>query len=187
MTGEGHLPLAVITVGLNGPRGPREEVSSSPSASYGLAADANNVYWTTFSDPMQILSAPLMPIQSWVAPKVLAESAGPGGNIAIDSHSVYWVADGTVMKVPLEGGEATPLASAASSMFLSGIAVDGANVYWSSADRILKVSVDGGTPEVLVTGQDAPASVIVDDTSVYWANVGNPTGNHGSVSRLTPK
>ncbi|HET7538509.1 MAG TPA: hypothetical protein VFK05_01510 [Polyangiaceae bacterium] len=184
--GSGTAPLSIVGVGLSG--GATLPIASTPHASYGLATDADNVYWTTFSDPMSILKAPLVPSSAELAaPTVLATSPGPGGNIAVDAHNVYWVAHGTVMKVPVGGGTATPLASASPSGFIPGIAVDGTYVYWSTADGILKVSVDGGTPEVLVSGLDTPSCIALDETSVYFAIMGTPPGQHGTIARLWPK
>lgn len=173
----------ILSVSFDG--GPTELLTPNEHASYGVAADAHRVYWTTFSDPMSILTVPLD--GGARATQVLATSPGVGGGIAIDAHNVYWVAQGAVMKAPIGGGAPTQIASSAPPGFISGIAVDGTSVYWSTADSIMKVSVDGGPPEILATGQDVPSAVAVDETSVYWTNVGNPTGIRGSISRLTPK
>jgi hypothetical protein len=181
--GTGALDGVGGILGLPFVGGPTVSLGANDDESYGLAADAESVYWTTFSEPMSIRSLPL----AGGSPVTLATSPGPGGAIALDAHNVYWIARGAVMKMSLNGGTPTQLASDSPTGFLSGIAVDGGNVYWSTADSIMKVSVDGGTPVVLVTGQDVPSAVAVDDTSVYWANVGNPTGIHGTISRLTPR
>ncbi len=181
--GMGSIGDAGAVLGLNfGGEGP-VSLTRASDESYGLAADADSVYWSTFSDPMSIRSVPV----AGGEPTTLATSPGPGGAIALDAHSVYWVAKGAVMKVPRKGGAADQLASDSAPGFISGIAVDGSNVYWSTADSILKVSVDGGSPEVLVTGLGVPSAVAVDDASVYFATVGNPTGNRGAIYRLTPK
>jgi hypothetical protein len=70
------------------------------------------------------------------------------------------------------------------------IAVDGANIYWIASEptdgatsSVLKVPVGGGSVTTLASMQptvDAPLSVAVDETSVYWA-----TSN--GVMKLTPK
>jgi hypothetical protein len=182
------MTFGVVSIGLNG--GALVSVASEPPASfasYGLAADANNVYWSTFSNPMSIHSAPAVPGDTPATPTVLATSTGPGGNIAIDAHSVYWVAGGTVLKVPLGGGATSVLATAPAPGFMSGIAVDGTSVYWSAAHSIMKVSVDGGTPEELASGLDTPSTLALDDTSVYFATVGNPDRKEGAIYKLTPK
>lgn len=176
----------LVSVGLSG--GSTVSLTTDSVLSYGVAVDADHVYWSTYGENPSIRSAPIAKDDSSEPgeSKLLATSSGRGGSIAIDVHNVYWVADGLVMKVPLGGGGATALASGTPCQFISGIAVDGESVYWSTANAIMKVSVDGGVAEELVSGLDSPAAVAVDDTSVYWANLGTSTRN-GTIMKLTPK
>jgi hypothetical protein len=37
---------------------------------------------------------------------------------------------------------------------------------------VLRAPKGGGTPEVLASGQQSPAGLRIDATSVYWSNVG---------------
>ena len=100
------------------------------------------------------------------------------------------------MKIPVDGGSATTLAS--NQSFIGDIAVDSTNVYWTvrnepltTADTavgaVMKVSLDGGTPTTLASAQFAPIDLAVDDTNVYWLAGGNlmktPTGG-GSITVL---
>jgi hypothetical protein len=74
-------------------------------------------------------------------------------------------------------------------------------VYWastpldgSSPSTIDSVSIDGGTPAVIATPATRPLGIAVDDTFVYWSEVGPvmagsglgvpPVANQGSVSRV---
>ncbi len=38
----------------------------------------------------------------------------------------------------------------------------------------MSVPISGGTPTTLASGQDNPGNMVVDDTSVYWANNSTP-------------
>lgn len=74
-----------------------------------------------------------------------------------------------------------------------GIAVDGRGVFWTNSamtglptGTVTRVAFDGGSPEVLASGLDRPAGIVLDSTSVYWADVGLAP-NTGGVERLTPK
>jgi hypothetical protein len=56
------------------------------------------------------------------------------------------------------------------------LAVDAANLYWaedgvSALGRILSVPLSGGTITTLAINQNDPLGIVVDDRSVYWANV----------------
>jgi hypothetical protein len=58
------------------------------------------------------------------------------------------------------------------------------SVYWTNYGdgTVVKVPLGGGAPIVLASGQDSPASIAVDATSVTWVNE-----DGGNVMRLTPK
>jgi hypothetical protein len=73
------------------------------------------------------------------------------------------------------------------------LALDGTSIFWTSTNdygtsgsgssprgTVMKVPKEGGTPETLLSGQDHPHSVAVDDTSIYWI-----TGD--AIMKLTPK
>jgi hypothetical protein len=108
--------------------------------------------------------------------------------LAIDSATVYWTnagsgsaADGSVVKVPKDGGAVTMLA--AGLVGPGHIVVDETNAYWTSATvrggkapgqngTVAKVALQGGTaPATLGTyGGYAPEGIAVDSANVYWAN-----------------
>jgi len=183
-TGSVAGAAGIVTTGLTG--GPVVSLTAGYGgyySSYGIAVDDSNVYWTTFEDPMSVMSVPL----AGGAPVELATSAGPGGALAVRGGYAYWVAAGAVMKVSTRGGAQTQLAVGSKNGSIAGIAVDDTSVYWTTRDSVMKVSLDGGPVEVLAAGQDGPSAIAVDDASVYFANVGVPAGNHGSISKITPK
>lgn len=179
--GEG---LTIVRVPLEGgvatPVVPSSALKQTAS-SYGVAVDANSVYWTFFGDPTTVMKAPL----GGGMPVTLATIAGRGEGIAVDATHVYFGTGSVLMKVPLDGGTPTTLASSAGQ----GVAIDDSFVYftdWSST--VKKVSKNGGTVFTLATGQARPWAIAVDATSVYWGNCGSDrTSDGGSVMKLTPK
>jgi len=153
-----------------------------------IAVDATSVYWTNGGTPQ---NSPTPTSDGTVMkcardggiPTLLASGQTRPRGIAVDAANVYWSADKTVMKVPVGGGDPTKLASASGQAILS-IAVDAANVYWTEyvnggnvvppqhGDTVMKVPIGGGDPITIASGQAAPTGIVVDGTSVYWANNG---------------
>ncbi len=96
----------------------------------GLAIDDANVYWCDSSDP----AAPIMRTPKAGGPSVtLATHQSGAAGFATDGHDVYWTVDetpGAVVKVAVDGGSVTTLASATSP---GAIAVDDTGVYWAES------------------------------------------------------
>jgi hypothetical protein len=106
--------------------------------------------------------------------------------VAVDATSVYWTNtgypsnSGSVMKVPVCGGEATTLAADRGRP--QYIAVDATSVYWvdwlsgpaaSGPALVMKVPIGGGALVTLasVPEPSTPCGIAVDGTSVYWATM----------------
>jgi hypothetical protein len=103
----------------------------------------------------------------------LASGGSPFG-IAVGATLVYWTdyAAGTVMGVPIVGGDVVTFASGQGNP--SGVAVDATNVYWVSSPSngeaaIVKEPVAGGIITTLASDQSEASFIAVDATSVYWA------------------
>jgi hypothetical protein len=108
---------------------------------------------------------------------VLAQ--GWAGPFAADDDNVYFddspPTDDALRSVPKQGGATTVLVPAVHG-FITGtpFAQDETAIYWlewndcgtgSSVNRVVR---SGGAPDVLVSGQDAPFAITVDDTDMYW-------------------
>jgi hypothetical protein len=109
---------------------------------------------------------------------------------AIDSTSAYWTnldragmsctqCNGTVMKIPLDGG--TPVALAAGQASPAGIAVGASDLVWANAGdgtgngTMMRMPLRGGAAVALVSNPSPliPTTLAVDGTSIYWTNQGN--------------
>jgi hypothetical protein len=105
----------------------------------------------------------------------LAKDNGCVFSIAVDTANVYWSCGGkmgSIMKVPIDGGAATQLATSPQPQYL---AVDGTNVYWSEDPSpaaeigILSVPVGGGTPTTLAyEGSGIIQGISVGGGRVFW-------------------
>jgi hypothetical protein len=105
------------------------------------------------------------------------------GDMVLDSTSLYASLGATIMKIGLDGGAQTTLASSQSS---NEIVVDSTNVYWGNqglclldggtvtcSAGVVRVPIAGGTPITLATDTAPVFGIAVDATSVYYADQNN--------------
>lgn len=143
-----------------------------------IAVDSKSVYWTTSAAQEMVMKVPI----GGGTPTTLALPAS-AGFIAVDSANVYWTSQiarsGSVMNVPLAGG--TPMTLVPNTgTNPSAIALDPTSVYWiEGGGNVMKAPLGGGTPTTLASAQAPYATIAVDSTNVYWANVG-PSGFGGT-------
>ncbi len=150
-----YYGFAVKKVGING--GVVTTLASCGNEPY-LTIDADNVYWT--GNGISKVSKN--------GGTTLKLSTGSATGIAVDSQNVYWTEYGTsgaVKKMPITGGLAVTLASAA---YAISIAVDSNSVYFSDGGQIKKVGSDIGVVTSLTSQHHGVYALTIDSTAVYW-------------------
>ena len=163
-----------------------------PYGSAGCIADATSLYWLYLGAPAVIMKAPL----TGGTPTTLVAPDADGGfnqqvagtdyqNLAVDGANLYWtnVIDGTLRKVPKNGGTPVVLANTVPAQGPDSIATDGESVYWftTGPNVLMKTPVGGGASVTVVSGTTVAGAqpgavtpiVAVDATSVYWLNAPN--------------
>jgi hypothetical protein len=200
-TGDGgRLPAGIWEVSVDGGAITVLATSAPGTVPWAVALDATNVYWTVTSynfsndgglqtNQTNILSTP----RGGGPTTVLLSGTTVSFGLAVDETSIYWgnAAESAVMKMPLNGGAATTLASGLTlpqNIGAQTIAVDSTSVYWATQDAIMKLPLACGTPVSLAPAVGAVA-LTVDATSVYLAGQGLDCGGQGctAVQKVTPK
>jgi hypothetical protein len=142
-----------------------------------LAADANFVYWSDGTPA--VMKVPV----GGGTPAQVVPGGDKNGCVAVDGSGVYYFDADKLMKAPLSGGGAAPLASGQHLLKGAPIVAAGGFVYFSTdvygnvdayngKNAIVRVSTTaGGAVEVVsaeLTGN--PGGLAVDDTNVYYSD-----------------
>jgi hypothetical protein len=175
-----------------------------------MTVDDTDLYWSSgVGGPLfsQTISAlPLAAISSSpsvipATPLITAQRDAVG--VAVDGGHIYWadLIAGTISMGSLVRDPVTNGVTVTDKSFLFqglggplGVAVDGSYIYWttvgtesSTSGTIWKASLPSatqpsvGAPVALVTGQNNPSGLVVDGSTMYWANYGVNPGE-GSIN-----
>lgn len=123
-------------------------------------------------------------------PWVLADSAGPPTDIAVDATYVYWsTSDGSLHRVRKDGtGEA--ILQSGVTAGIARIALDESHVYFREPDgssgtpRIHVSDKDGASPLVVATNQPGKAGLASNGSALFWARTDDT--NVGGIQRAVP-
>lgn len=147
---------------------------------WGLALDAENVYWADAKAGKVFKMAKVGGPGG--APMLLATRTARLYALALDDTNVFFREGdngaGKVLAVPKAGGAAVEL-QAQRQQFPRGIAADASGVYWTGGpptdSRVDRIDRDGSNYRSIATGLSNAHSVALDATSVYWTNWGGAT------------
>ncbi len=117
-------------------------------------------------------------------PVVLVEGESAPLNVAVDETHVYWTnfqASGSVVRATSSGGNRTVLTDAVSPFDL---ALDDESVFFTSDDEIARVPKVGGASTPLISGTGEPRGVAVDDSDVFYVDLGNADGDVESIPKM---
>jgi hypothetical protein len=145
-------------------------VSSEQSAT-GIAADADNVYWSDNTGTGSIKSCPIL-AGCGSGPTTICDELVHPFRLATDASYVYWTDDTRVMRGSKDGSSVDTLIDNGDNLGAgaSDIVVDATNVYWQADGALVWCAVSGcnDTPTTLVpTGVNA---IAVDDHAWYWSD-----------------
>jgi hypothetical protein len=172
------IPIAGGTLSIFSPV-PQQQ--TFPAAATTIAVDPSNLYWMIGHPTTSVMREA---IGGGTAAALVTSNYLRG--LAVDGADAYYADDsvGTIMRVAIDGGTPTTLASDQTGP--AAIALDPDFVYWTNAGQaesptgapigpsnatglsVMKVSRAGGPPVTLESNQNSPGFIAVDATSVYF-------------------
>ncbi len=135
-------------------------------ASYAIATDATNVYW---SDWNAVWTCPLEGCSG--APTPLAAVAGHVA-LAVDDANVYWAyPDEGVVLACAKHACTEPTVLATKQGGASAVASDGHDVYWVTSNAVMRCATTGCAeqPTVLASLDQPGGAIAVDAANAYFS------------------
>jgi len=160
-----------------------------------IAVDTTNVYWTELLDGSSSYGSPppscqIMKVSLDGGDPIVLVTGPCGQGLAVDGTNVYWADGPLLMKISVDGGEQTTLASWSYNVDM--VAVDSESLYWTDGASIAKVSIGGGVPVTLASMPNNTefsglpmyhvAAIVLDSTSIYWTVDGSTFGGSAAGS-----
>ena len=109
---------------------------------------------------------------------VVATSAGKlvRTALAVNATHVFWVQDGSIVRAPKIGGDASPVVKLTAGK-IQRMAADDAAVYWTDSGtgdptwsgRVYRSAIAGGKVETL-SDAPSPLAIVLDGDTVYWTS-----------------
>jgi hypothetical protein len=151
------------------------KILASPTDPFRIAAGTDRVYYTA-----------LGPDVRWVMKDGSAQGTIPSPSprsVAFGRNGkIHWT-DGGVLFANPDGSELMSFGDLEDGIFWDGLALDDDHLFAAVTEGdIVRFSLHGEQPVILVTGQDLPTLVALDESCVYWTNTGLTPGT-GSVMR----
>jgi hypothetical protein len=154
---------------------PAPTVVMTTSDPFGLALDADYLYYSTEDASGSVMRLPL----GGSVPEAIATGEPSPFDIAVDDKNVYWcLADqpsGHVVMAPKAGGMRQQLAAGDAFPGVGRVTSDGTYVYYvGSFNVVYRVAVAGGDPAYVAAGPDNSTvnDVALYDGELFWANDG---------------
>jgi hypothetical protein len=128
--------------------------------------------------------APACPEGTCPVLKIAASTADSVGSIVVDGGRVYWTEfdKGRVMMAPVDGGEASTVASEQDEP--ERLAVRDGQAVWSTRTSLMMMPVDSSVPPVELAKESTYFSdIVIEGQFIYWG-VGNADGEPGEIRRI---
>ena len=175
-------PGSVLRVPKNG--GSATVLADAQPTPWAIAITSTHVYFSCAGfDPPNDASLRRVPIAGG-AVEVLMNGMGP---VATDGTSVYATGANELWSFPVAGG---PPATFALPMSVFALGWDSTDLYFSSwvtmPHSISRMPKTGGAVS-LVAHTDLPYGIAVDNTRVYWAEIGNTDVQYSGRIRVALK